>query len=1010
MLKRSVISALVLVFAAMTASSLWAQNDNRQWPVFPYDADVNYVKEPPNIRKKRGMLKFVPEQYPPEAYKYSAPKERILMSEAGVEVVNMTPVNLDQAETWISINPTNNLNAIAGSNDSRFNSSGNYFMVAYFTKDGGRTWDEQRLPAVPADLINDQFPQRATNFDPGIDFDSQGRAFYVWGKTQTSSGDLEGDNGIFISYSDDGGESWADAIPVTLNLAEDNIFDDKFLITADDRAGSSLIDNVYIVWTRFDRNPGRSNEIMLARTDGGGDPEEWSTTVVPSNGSGGAIQSPLAAIGPNGELYVTWRSGNGTETNAMLNASTDGGKSWRWSSAQVAQTVQTTGVRNSESGRFTLADKQNMRISSYPAIEVDVSGGDHHGRIYIVQSGRVRPSDTDQHVLLTWSDDGGASWTDHIEVDDNETAYDVFMPSISVDPTSGHIAVFYYSSQNGDESNTAVDAYVAISTDGAQTFRRIRLTDESWFIDGSNDVSNQGVGNFYWGDYTAIDFRDGRILPCWWMPNAPNGSYTTLDAYTALLSTAPKPVTAEMLNNPAENPTRVELSWTDPTETQLGEPLGAFSVVIMRSLAGQDDAQELGRVDAGVQAFADETAVDGLSYDYMIVVEDASGERSPAVTLSVAVGGELEPKAPQLIVGVSVETGVIVRWTNPTERIDGSVFADFNRVELLKDGQVIATFDQPAQLELGATVEALVDGSTLALNQFHEVQMRAVAKRGDFETASVPSNTVLVYSGPAIPAANYSESFENGGSFPFYSNGTWGIYTNSVAYDGASCITDSPDGDYSNVADSRLITPPIEIDASTTSFEFAHIGIIDGGTNDFGFIMVSNDYGQTWNFVAGVEQTDHPDLWTTDVTASSWVLDRRSLADYEGETVMIMFQLVSNGFRQRDGWYVDALSFNSLPVSVNDSDPIAYGLRLDEAQPNPASGFASIDYATMRPGRVKLELYNSMGQRVAVLQDAYLNAGIFSAEVDATQFADGVYYYRLSMDGRQLVKALTIIH
>ena len=64
--------------------------------------------------------------------------------------------------------------------------------------------------------------------------------------------------------------------------------------------------------------------------------------------------------------------------------------------------------------------------------------------------------------------------------------------------------------------------------------------------------------------------------------------------------------------------------------------------------------------------------------------------------------------------------------------------------------------------------------------------------------------------------------------------------------------------------------------------------------------------------------------------------------------------------------------------------------------PNPASGNATVPFTLGSAGRVRLEAFDVLGRRVAVLIDAALPAGAHAATVDARQLPAGVYVLRLT--------------
>ena len=63
-----------------------------------------------------------------------------------------------------------------------------------------------------------------------------------------------------------------------------------------------------------------------------------------------------------------------------------------------------------------------------------------------------------------------------------------------------------------------------------------------------------------------------------------------------------------------------------------------------------------------------------------------------------------------------------------------------------------------------------------------------------------------------------------------------------------------------------------------------------------------------------------------------------------------------------------------------------------------------------REERVALEVYNILGQRVAVLADGVMQAGAYTATFDAKGLASGVYVYRLTgSSGISLARTLSVL-
>lgn len=68
---------------------------------------------------------------------------------------------------------------------------------------------------------------------------------------------------------------------------------------------------------------------------------------------------------------------------------------------------------------------------------------------------------------------------------------------------------------------------------------------------------------------------------------------------------------------------------------------------------------------------------------------------------------------------------------------------------------------------------------------------------------------------------------------------------------------------------------------------------------------------------------------------------------------------------------------------------------LSQNHPNPVTNSTAIQYALPKDCHVRLDVYNVAGQRISTLVDQEQRAGYQSATFDATQFSNGVYFYRL---------------
>jgi hypothetical protein len=88
----------------------------------------------------------------------------------------------------------------------------------------------------------------------------------------------------------------------------------------------------------------------------------------------------------------------------------------------------------------------------------------------------------------------------------------------------------------------------------------------------------------------------------------------------------------------------------------------------------------------------------------------------------------------------------------------------------------------------------------------------------------------------------------------------------------------------------------------------------------------------------------------------------------------------------------------------------AVGYSLQQVVPQPARGEVQLRYSIGYGGWVRLELFNAVGERVAVLVDQELPAGEYELVFDTRAFPAGVYYYRLTSGPYRETRRLDIVN
>ena len=376
-----------------------------------------------------------------------------------------------QFEPSIATHPLNS-NIILVAADARSNERSR--IGWYYTTDGGLTWTGRDTLPTQSD-----FSKLMTDPAAAIDLDGY---LFVSGIHK----------GIFVARSTNGGQNWSQTTLATPGGPE------RPHMTIDRDPDSPYKNNVYVVYTDVSSAP---RPVYFSRST---DQGVTFSTPVTISGTVASLSSFGAnlAVGTNSVVYATW---SGFDSPPFLtpqpfhlgfNVSTDGGTSW--SGAKDLRRITFNGSAH------------GVSFFNHPSMAVDRSDSPKRGWIYIVYAER-NPSAPD--IFIIRSTDSGVSWSDPVKVNqDGGNTRDQWQPWISVDPATGNVFIIYLDSRNFPNNDSA-EVYVSTSIDGAQTFRDIRVSDNS-FLPTPAQLAPPIVPN-YMGSYIGITALRDTIWTAW---------------------------------------------------------------------------------------------------------------------------------------------------------------------------------------------------------------------------------------------------------------------------------------------------------------------------------------------------------------------------------------------------------------------------------------------------------------------------------------------------------------
>ena len=466
----------------------------------------------------------------------------------------------------------------------------------------------------------------------------------------------------------------------------------------------------------------------------------------------------------------------------------------------------------------------------------------------------------------------------------------------------------------------------------------------------------------------------------------------------------PNPPTNLAAYSDYTTPTSMRLTWTDPTTLVDGTPIqpSEFSIEINR------DGTIVGSAPGGSGEYTDNGLTDGQLYTYLVNARIlANDSTSRSVSAEWIAGGSRIPQPPTELSVRGNEFNITIAWRHAASNIDGTPIDDIAGVRLYQDGILVQTFArQPSvagQVDSADYVPSIPGYYSWSLTTIdNEVpENESGSSQTVFTPLSIPFSDQFVNSGPPDPVfwmnddADVNERASIPPSSPYALN-----------------LNGHPDG--GDLVDLR----PIDLtglDGAGVSVTYSYQPRGTGNrpeTSDSLMVFFKNDLG-SWIKVRSYEGIELEPFQVENI-------DIASEPNGGGTYFFSQFQVrvQSKGTADPvtifDDWFVDDVSV-SLPLSVDGgSQSLPRTYELAQNYPNPFNPSTTIRFDLPSAGRVRLDIYNLLGERIRTLVDEVLEAGFQKATWDGmnhagAQVVSGVYFYRLEAEGYRSTRKMILM-
>ncbi len=104
-----------------------------------------------------------------------------------------------------------------------------------------------------------------------------------------------------------------------------------------------------------------------------------------------------------------------------------------------------------------------------------------------------------------------------------------------------------------------------------------------------------------------------------------------------------------------------------------------------------------------------------------------------------------------------------------------------------------------------------------------------------------------------------------------------------------------------------------------------------------------------------------------------------------------------------------SLVASSEPTDVTDKSNVDLGFNLSQNYPNPFNPSSKIGFSIPKFGKVKLNIYNVLGEIVTELVNKYLDAGYHQYEFNGSNLTTGIYFYKIQSGSFTDIKKMILI-
>lgn len=109
------------------------------------------------------------------------------------------------------------------------------------------------------------------------------------------------------------------------------------------------------------------------------------------------------------------------------------------------------------------------------------------------------------------------------------------------------------------------------------------------------------------------------------------------------------------------------------------------------------------------------------------------------------------------------------------------------------------------------------------------------------------------------------------------------------------------------------------------------------------------------------------------------------------------------------GAIINGMRYGTLTLGIKINNVMSKEFNLSQNYPNPFNGTTIIEYKIQKRTRVRITVYDVLGQELSILVDEEKNGGNYKIKFNSNNLSSGLYFYRLTSDNFAISKTMLLM-